>query len=248
MGSNKKYLLYIGVFALFILLGFGVSKLIKGCGKSADSTVVSSGLTTTRETKNKEPKPDSTEPIVQPEPAEIKIVVDKIKQNGNSYTLQVHAENLPETVTPLYKIDQIGRKSTDGQFTKIPGIQSGKYIIKLVDSTTGEELASLEVPGFDVIKPDSEKTEPAVSGMSAGEFQSLLLNQSDNSLLGGKNPKVARTVYIRTQGMNDGEKAPGDVLAVREKIANGIWTSARVLSVGYDQSGRINSATIQPVY
>ena len=78
--------------------------------------------------------------------------------------------------------------------------------------------------------------------------QSLLLNQNDNSLLGGKNPKVARTVIIRAQGLEEGERAPGDILAVREKIANGIWTSARVVSVGYDNSGRINSVTIQPVY
>ena len=239
MESNKKYLLYIGVFVLFILRGFGVSKLIKGDGNSSISTDdVASGSTSG--TKNEEPK----QPVAQPETAQVKIIVDKIKQNGDSYTLQVHAENLPEEVQPIYTIDQIGRKSPNGQFTKIPGY-SGTYLVKMVDGSTGRELASLEVAGFEVI---TQSDSPVASTMSAGEFQSLLLNQSDNSLLGGKNPKVARTVYIRTQGMNDGEKAPGDILSVREKIANGIWASANVVNVGYDQSGRINSVTIRPVY
>ena len=247
MEFNKKYLLYIGVFILFILVGFGASKLIKGCGRTSEP--VNNGIVS--EPTNGSGEDGATisqEPTVQQEVAEIKIVVDKKQQNGNSYTLQVHADNVPNTVEPLFKIDQIGRKSTNGLFTNIPGILSGKYIVKLVDNSNGEELASLEVVGFDVIKVDVEKTESVVSGMSAGEFQSLLLNQNDNSLLGGKNPKVARTVVIRTQGMNEGEKAPGDILAVREKIANGIWTSARVVSVGYDNSGRINSVTIQPIY
>ena len=87
-----------------------------------------------------------------------------------------------------------------------------------------------------------------VDKMTAGQFQALLLNQNDNSLLGGKHPKIARNVTLTFTGLQDGEKRPNDILAVREKIAFGIWSSARVLQVGYDENGRINSARIQPVY
>ena len=84
--------------------------------------------------------------------------------------------------------------------------------------------------------------------MTAAQFQALLLNQNDNSLLGGKNPKIAKSVALSFTDLKEGEKRPNDILAVREKIAFGIWSSARVVRVGYDESGRINSATIQPVY
>ncbi|MBO4673398.1 MAG: hypothetical protein J5616_03515 [Bacteroidaceae bacterium] len=242
MQSTKKYLLYAGVFVLFILIGFGVAWLIKGCGETETSDSSGDGGNTPVDSPIVEPAPES--PAILP----VSIVVDGKQQKGNSYILQVHAENIPENVVPLFRIDQIGRKSTNGIFTDIPGNQSGIYIVQVVNNSTGEELASLVVGGFDVIKPAFEEKEQEVSKMSAGEFQSLLLNQNDNSLLGGKNPKVARTVIIRAQGLEEGERAPGDILAVREKIANGIWTSARVVSVGYDNSGRINSVTIQPVY
>lgn len=240
MEINKKLLLYIGVFILFIIIGFGVSWLIKESGETTMTTGNDGG--TPIETVNEPVKP------VKEDVLPITIVVDQQQKNGNGYTLQVHAENVPKAITPLFKIEQIGRKSTDGTFTSIPGIQSGRYIVRVVDNSTGEELASLEVAGFDVIKQEPQEQEPTISKMSAGEFQPLLLNQNDNSLLGGKNPKVARVVNIRTQGLEEGDRAPGDILAVREKIANGIWASARVIGVGYDNSGRINSVTIQPVY
>lgn len=191
MESNRKFFIYGGIFILFLLIGFGVSWLIKS---NSDATTVENSNPIVDSPVR--PQPEGVEKIdeepidtiiaPQPQQEEAKIIEEKKQQNGNN-------EFVP--------------------------------------------------------KPEPPKPVPEVSRMSKDEFQSLLLNQKDNSLLGGKNPKVALSVIIRTQGMNEGERAPGDILAVREKIANGIWTSLRVVAVGYDDnSGKINSVTIQPIY
>ena len=186
--------------------------------------------------------PDST--YIEQEDTVIKIVCDYKQQNGDNYSLRVHAEDIPERIVTQYVIEELKIKSSNGQFNNIPGSQSGKYTILALNSFNNEELARLEISGFNIIKPNSIPVER----MTKSEFQSLLLNQNDNTLLGGKNPKVSRNIIIRPQGLEEGERAPGDILAVREKIANGIWTSARVVSVGYDDNGKINSVVIKPIY
>lgn len=87
-----------------------------------------------------------------------------------------------------------------------------------------------------------------VKKMSAVEFQRLLLDQNDSSLLGGMNHGVARRVSIIVRSLNEGDRKPEDILAVRDKIANGIWVSAIVNSVNYDSQGKINSIVISPIY
>lgn len=106
-------------------------------------------------------------------------------------------------------------------------------------------------------KPNSKpksKLEPApVQKMTTGEFQSLLLNLHDNSLIAGRNlkarhPKVAESVSLSFEGMREGERRPTDIQEVRDKIANEQWESARVVSLGYDANGHVNAASIKPIY
>ena len=112
-------------------------------------------------------------------------------------------------------------------------------------SVDPQEFQPVEKPNE---KVEVKKEEKRVEQMTSSEFQSLLLNQNDNSLLGGKHPKVAKTVTLSFEGLHEEERIPGDILAVREKIAFGKWNSAKVLRVGYDENGRINSAKVQPIY
>lgn len=181
-------------------------------------------------------------PVLQ-EPAEpLTIASTEVKKNGDLYSLQVICTNVPVNVVIEYEIPDLHQKNTDGYFSRIPGCKSGSYKINVTNSANGEVLASKVVYGF---KLPEEKP---VERMSSGEFQLLLLKQSDNSLLGGKHPKVAKYISLSFEGLRDDDRKPGDILAVREKIAYGIWSSAKVIWVGYDESGKINSARIQPVY
>lgn len=91
------------------------------------------------------------------------------------------------------------------------------------------------------------KAKAEANKMTAAEFQRILAS-SDASILGGKNPKVAKNIQISCQGLRDGEKKPGDVVAVRQKVIMDQWISFTVVSVGYDSTGKINSAVIRPNY
>lgn len=220
------FLLYAGVFLLSLTIGWTTIKCI---GRPNSPIEISDS--------------DTTEiPIDSPV---IIIEVEKTLQKENSYILRVQAENIPEGVTPLYKIESIGKVSAEGYFKNIPGIPSEKYEVVVVDNATDSVLARKTIDGFRYIAPPPP---PPVIGMTASEFQTLLLNLSDNSVLGGKNPKVAKYVHLSFQNLRDGDAAPGDIQAVRDKIEFGQWTSARVVSVQYDNVGRVNSAVIRPVY
>jgi hypothetical protein len=172
----------------------------------------------------------------------VKILSAVVKKIGDEYTLQITCTDVPTNVILEYEIPDLKLKNSDGYFTRIPGRKSGSYLVNVTNGSTGEILATKIVNGFKIIE------EKAVELMNSGEFQSLLLDEGDNSLLGGKHPKVAKFVVFTFEGLHEGDKIPGDVLAIREKISFGIWTSAKVLWVGYDENGRINSAKIRPIY
>ena len=247
MNANLKYLLGCATFLLCAGGGYFVTKAIKGSpdkNEPQPSGPIEVSVKTTDE-EIKDTLPSTTEDTRVPEmsatePVRIASVV--VKKAGSDYTLEVICTNVPENVILGYEIPDLKMKNTDGFFIRIPGRKSGSYKVNVTNNVTGEILASKVVSGF--VKAD----EPVADLMTASEFQTLLLNQNDNSLLGGKHPKVAKSISLSFEGLKDGERKPNDILDVRLKIANEIWNSAKVLRVGYDESGRINSARIQPIY
>lgn len=247
MNNNLKYALCAGVFLLCVGIGFLATRLGKD---DTQKEAEGDSLSAVSESKVQSPSVVATDSMEtdtkvnekKESQAPVEMVTKEVKKKGNFYTLRVTCINIPENVTIQYEIPALGKKSSDGVFTKIPGSKTGSYLVNVVNAQTNDILLSESVSGFVLIE------DAKVDKMTAAQFQALLLNQNDNSLLGGKHPKIARYVALSFTGLQDGEKRPNDFLAVREKIAFGIWSSARVLRVGYDDSGRINSASIQPVY
>lgn len=169
-------------------------------------------------------------------------VVARGKQ-GDKYNIQVKCENLQEGIVVSYKVKELKISTNDGNFTNLPGCQNGEYTFVATNTSTNDIVAEIVIGGF--IQNQEEAT---VQKMSVRDFQRLLLNQNDNSLLGGKNPRVARYVRFTCVGLHEGDYPAEDVQHVRDKIANDIWKSAVVTNVGYNERGQINSATITPVY
>lgn len=254
MNTKNKYLLGSIIFLLCVGVGFFITKALSGNFRSNETKkepeIIGKVPTGNNISGGREkivipidPDTQKVDPPVTQEPVEpMKIASTDVQIIGDAYSLQIICTNVPVNVTLEYEIPDLQKKNSDGFFTRIPGRKSGSYKVNVRNSATGEVLASKVVSGFKIIdvKP--------VELMSAGEFQTLLLNQNDNSLLGGKHPKVSKSIALSFEGLHDDEKKPGDILSVREKIAYGIWSSAKVLRVGYDEKGRINSAKIQPVY
>ena len=247
MNTNLKYLLGGATFLLCAGGGYFVTKAIKGTSDKNEiqpSGAIESSVKTTDEVI-KDTLQSTTEDTRVPEIAvtePVKIASAVVKKAGSDYTLQITCMNVPSNVILGYEIPDLKMKNTDGFFIRIPGRKSGSYTVNVTNSKTGEVLASKVVTGFVKVE------EPVADLMTASEFQTLLLDQKDNSLLGGKHPKVAKSISLSFEGLEDGERKPNDILDVRLKIANEIWKNAKVLRVGYDESGKINSARIQPIY
>ena len=222
--------MYGGIFLLSLCLSFGISRYWKNY-KQEPNQIIS------------EPGPDTTN-VPPVRSVNVKIIVDEVQKKGNKYVLRVHGEDIPEGMSVLYRILENGIQSENGYFDNLPPSKFGKYTVAISDVSVDTMLVQEAISGFDEVKIEPS---PAQDVMSSSEFQALLLNPNDYSILGGKNPKVARSVSIRVQGLKD-DRAPGDIQSVRDKIANGIWQSARVANVGYDNSGRINSVVLQPIY
>jgi hypothetical protein len=249
MNNNLKYVLCAGIFLLCIGIGFLVTRLGKDDVKESvsESTSTSSSVPVKKvqsssaviETSSEEKQKVAE---IKEQTVPLKIVTKNVKKVGKFYTLQIECSNLPKDVIIAYEIPALKMKSANGLFSKIPGCKSGSYLVNVVNAKTSDILLSESISGFFLLD------DVQVDKMTAAQFQALLLNQNDNSLLGGKHPKIAKYVALTFTDLQEGEKRPNDILAVREKIAFGIWSSARVLHVGYDENGRINSARIQPVY
>lgn len=239
MNNKLKYALCVGLFLICVGIGFLVTKF----GKEGVKEFLSVSVTEKKDSLSSDTIIINLKPKeVKELPAPMEIVSKEVKKEGKYYTLRMECDNLPTDVNISYEIPELKMKNASGAFTKIPGCKSGCYIVNIVDAKTNDILLSESVSGFVLID------DVLVDKMTAAQFQTLLLNQNDNSLLGGKHPKIAKYVALTFTDLQEGEQRPNDILAVREKIAFGIWSSARVLHVGYDENGRINSARIQPVY
>jgi len=99
-------------------------------------------------------------------------------------------------------------------------------------------LEVIEEEVVEVKKPEMERK-------SAKWFETLLVNESDNTLLGG-NTYVAKNIKFSFIGLKEGENRPYDVLGIREKLyTTQVWKKVSVSKVGYDEvTGKIVSAVI----
>ncbi len=254
MEKNKRILIGAGVFILSLGIGLVIPSLFTGNKEEKPITghlpePVPKTITTTSshivdegDVINSPAHVDSVherDASILQEP-QLKLV--SLKRNGSTYTLIVKCENVPEDIVVLYKILGLDVVSETGEFRRVPGISSGKFTVTAFNSEDMSTIARKEISGFNLVD------EHPMEKMSASDFQTLLLNQNDNSLLGGKNPKVAKYVALHCVGLNEGDFPANDIQHVREKIANGIWSTCIVNNVGYNERGQINSATIRPVY
>lgn len=248
----KQYAALACLFAVTCFLGFGVTKFFKpettapistgNVGQNVkdgpiggiDNPIVPSPNVTTDSTKKDIKVPQF------PAPTEVKLSASRPTKNGNGYSFQARCSGMPQGIAYHYELwsSRMVQKSANGNFSNVPANAKGSYTLIVVGDTDSRTYAKIVVSGFD----------KAADRMSKSEFQSLLLRLKDTTLLGGKNPKVAKSVAIRTSGLRNGDRAPGDILAIRDKIANGIWQTVNVTDVNYNDKDQISAITIQPVY
>lgn len=94
---------------------------------------------------------------------------------------------------------------------------------------------STSIPGFRVVERNIVK-------MTVAEVQALIDNHSTAALAG--NQRLAETIAVTCQGDTGGNPAPRTLSKLIKDISMGIYSGARVVSLGYDSHNRVNSVTV----
>lgn len=179
-------------------------------------------------------------------PREVKL--DKVPTfEGDGYSVKVRLANAEGLSNYYFRIcekysDKVVAKSNDGSFSGVPysSADGGCYRIQVVSNGRDSILAELDVMEFvRQIKVDSQMTKETLQEM---------INTRDESLLGaGENDYLAPDYKISFTGLSADARKPKLFSEVFEKLDNGIWTSAKVTKLGYDNMNRICSITIAVV-
>lgn len=179
---------------------------------------------------------------------------------GDSYRFKCTCTGVPEGTNIHYELwsDRLVQSSKDGNFKNVPGIAGGKYKLCLVKDEA-ENLVTIRVSGF---MPIENGASPEPGGavqkkplITKDEFEAKMLNPNDNSLVVARRATDKKTVLahgfsITIVGMATSEKnLPTDIEGIHDKIHFGIWKSARVIELVYNEkTGQVTKATITPVY
>lgn len=180
---------------------------------------------------------------------------------GDGYRFRCTCTGVPEGTNIHYELwsNRLVQSSKDGNFKNVPGIAGGKYKLCLVKDEN-ENLVTIRVPGFMPVEnkdsPKPGKAEPEKKMLiSKDEFEAKMLNPNDNSLVVARRATDKKTVLahgfsITIVGMATSEKnLPTDIEGIHDKIHFGIWKSARVIELVYNEkTGQVTKATISPVY
>lgn len=179
---------------------------------------------------------------------------------GDSYRFKCTCTGVPEGTNIHYELwsDRLVQSSQDGNFKNVPGIAGGKYKLCLVKDEA-ENLVTIRVSGFMPIEnegsPGSEGAVQKKPLITKDEFEKKMLNPNDNSLVVARRATDKKTVLahgfsITIVGMATSEKnLPTDIEGIHDKIHFGIWKSASVIELVYNEkTGQVTKATISPVY
>ena len=269
MNNNKlrTITLLACIFAVSFGLGFIGFKLLNKKSEPKSLVTITDGGAGDESTQESTQGPKKDNSKQRKEGIEPKISASKPKLNGDCYSFVVTANNLPQNESVYYELYNIKgmkvKSSTNGSFSGIPGVPGGKYIVWLVGSKSGK-LKSTFVQGCIPTntennikngKEDEIVERPRKMLVTKEDFQSKLLNANDMTLkmsrkASDKKSLLSKNFYVVVINMNSDEnKKPTDIEGVREKIHFGIWKSASVTDISYDEAtGQVTRVVIKPIY
>lgn len=217
---NKKTIIYAATFIVCLVIGFFVTNVLKPAPTEEDIITPLPAL-------------DTEEEVTVPEKIPFEKAVTFIRRETHQGKKRgLKSDTIMDvTYETCYTGYTLGSDTTIEQQTTR---ELSKRIVRIVK----EEPAMKE-----------DKPNVAEPKMTPGQFQALLNNTSDNILEGIGNENVSGAVRISVKNQKEGGKRVRNVRDVREKIETGLWRSARVVSLGHNEStGTIISAVVEPVY
>lgn len=172
------------------------------------------------------------------------------------YSFTATAKNVPKGCTVSYYLRGANGKllgsSSSGRFPSVkPNSSVCTLVVKAMRSGKLVASTSKAIGGFSSVSDqdeDKEKEKPSGNRLSVSELQSMFARH-DPSLLGaGSNPRISKHVALSFTNLRSDDPKPRVIQDIYNKIRFGQWTSASVVGVGYDSSGKVNSITFSINY
>lgn len=253
MNNNKSLgvILKVVVFLVSALVGFFVTPLLIS-EKSEDITDGTQTIVETQETNQptskpaEQPKPAAqTAEVATPQPVieEIIISYDPVVNNNYIYSFNAHC-NLDGKKQLQYELlesgsDKVVATNADGKFTNIQPSANGEYRFRVRVQDDGRLSEVKIVTGFD------KRPQATLKKLTAAELETMVNQKKTTSRDNVK--YFAKNISIEFTNNEDGRTYP--LLAdIEAQLIMGLWSSVKVLSVGYNSVNQVNKVKIEIVF
>lgn len=116
-------------------------------------------------------------------------------------------------------------------------------------SDTVWQTSEIKELSHEVVSIIRERPAPMPSSRSDPDYKKeMTRDQFEQSLNNNDNNIIGRGIKINVRKLREKDKIVRDVTDVQEKIQYETWSRVKVVSLNYDESGKIVSATVEPVY
>lgn len=261
MNNNKLtgIILKAVAFVVSAAVGFLIAPLVIPNKSEQVTSESTQQVQTTISNSNKESSTTAKQPTTQtnatvaeqsqttPEPAkpvveEIVVSFDPVVNNNYKYSFNAHC-NLDGKKQLQYELlesgsDKVKATNADGKFTNIDPSANGEYRLRVRVQEDGRLSEVKVVTGFD------KRPQVALKKLTAAELEAMINQQKttnrDNVKYFAKNIKIEFT--------NNSDGRTYSLLAdIEAQLIMGIWSSVKVVSLGYNSVNQVNSVKIEIV-
>ena len=261
MSNNKSVgiVLKIVAFVVSAAVGFFVTPLVipnkseqltSDDAQQVQNTVSNTNKVSSTTSKNKTEQTNTTvaeqsqttsepaKPVVE----EIVVSFDPVVNNNYKYSFNAHC-NLDGKKQLQYELlesgsDKVKATNADGKFTNIDPSTNGEYRLRVRVQDDGRLSEVKIVTGFD------KRPQVALKKLTAAELETMINQQKTTSRDNVK--YFAKNIKIEFTNNSDGRTY--SLLADLEaQLIMGIWTSVKVVSIGYNSVNQVNSVKIEIV-
>ena len=182
----------------------------------------------------------------------IRVSRNPVASANGTYTFSVIASGIPPYSNVVYTFNQ-GRRgwvnSNNGTFTGVAP-ETRSVTVYALAKRDGQLVAKAEttVSGFDKLPATATSDKPKLSvSQVATMFRNREkgLRYSDDHL---RHPLIAKHLSLSFSGLRPGDAKPQVINDIYDKLNFGLWQSANVVSLSYDNDNKVNGIHFSVTY
>ena len=182
----------------------------------------------------------------------VRVYRNPVAAANGTYSFSVIASGMPPYSNVVYTFNQ-GRRgwvnSNNGTFTGVAP-ETRTVTVYALAKRDGQLVAKAEttVSGFDKLPTTATSDNPKLSvAQVAAMFRNRdpQLRYPDDHR---RHPLIAKHVYLSFSGLRSGDDKPQVINDIYDKFTFGLWQSANVVSLSYDNDNKVNGIHFSVTY